>query len=77
MIDITQLLKPSDNEATSIRYSKKCKNATHGVSEHMGPVVAWNITQSCNLKCQHCYSSAVSSSNNELSLDKSKKQLTN
>jgi len=75
MIDITQLLKASDNEATSIRYSKKCKNATHGVSEHMGPVVAWNITQSCNLKCQHCYSSAVSSSKNELSLEQIKETI--
>ena len=34
-----------------------------------GPVVVWNATRSCNLKCIHCYSNAVYGNNriNELS----------
>lgn len=69
MIDITKLLGVSIIDPHSIRYSKGCKSAVHGVSDTVGPVVAWNITQRCNFKCQHCYSSAVIDSNkNELSI---------
>ena len=70
MIDITRLLDPADIAPHSIRYSEKCKAATHGVSSDKGPVVAWNITQRCNFKCKHCYSSAVlGSTDNELSTE--------
>ncbi len=70
MIDISKLLNPSNAESHSIRYSKHCKTATHGVSDTIGPVVAWNITQRCNFKCKHCYSSAIGTSHqDELSIN--------
>lgn len=32
--------------------------ARNGVREGMGPVVVWNSTRTCNLKCRHCYMSS-------------------
>lgn len=73
MIDLTQLLDPTDNNLNSIRYAKDCANTLHGVREGVGPVVAWNITQRCNFKCKHCYSSAIdTSATNEMSLENMK-----
>lgn len=70
MINITNLLGASAIDPHSIRYSKGCKSAVHGVSDTIGPVVAWNITQRCNFKCKHCYSSAVvDGDRDELSID--------
>lgn len=59
MIDISALLTQSGQDIDSIRYSSKCKQASHGVSSQKGPVVAWNITKRCNFKCKHCYSESV------------------
>jgi sulfatase maturation enzyme AslB (radical SAM superfamily) len=28
-------------------------------SEDKKPVVVWNMTKACNLKCQHCYAHAT------------------
>jgi len=70
MIDLTQLLDPTDNNLNSISYAKDCANTLHGVREGVGPVVAWNITQHCNFKCKHCYSSAIDTSvTNEMALE--------
>ena len=30
----------------------------NGAGEGMGPVVVWNSTKTCNLKCRHCYMSS-------------------
>ncbi len=52
MLDVTRLLDQRFDEATHLRYG------------HLGqvprrPVVVWTLTQSCNLKCIHCYADAV------------------
>jgi radical SAM protein with 4Fe4S-binding SPASM domain len=73
MIDLTQLLSPTDHTLNSIRYAKSCADTLTGVKEGLGPVVAWNITQRCNFKCKHCYSSAIDPNNaTELTLDEMK-----
>lgn len=73
MIDITALLSQSKASNHSIRYAAKCKDAKHGVASNKGPVVAWNITRSCNFTCKHCYSSAdASPGEEELSLEEIK-----
>lgn len=61
MISITKLLCGSDNFGDSLRYVQGAANQKHGVSEGRGPVVAWNCTKTCNLKCRHCYADADSS----------------
>lgn len=60
MISITKLLCGSENFGDSIRYVKGAAEQKHGVSEGKGPVVAWNCTKTCNLKCRHCYADADS-----------------
>ncbi len=73
MIDISALLNGSPVELNSIRYSKNCRKAEHGVSVDRGPVVAWNITKRCNFKCKHCYSDAtINTDEKELSLEEIK-----
>ncbi len=59
MIDLTKLLSKKEIDKDSIRYAKDCKDAKNGVRKGMGPVVVWNITNKCNFKCKHCYSSAT------------------
>ncbi|MCC5909465.1 MAG: putative heme d1 biosynthesis radical SAM protein NirJ1 [Clostridiaceae bacterium] len=55
MISVTKFLIGSDNFGDKLRYRQTSKNIVNGTSEGYGPVVAWNMTRSCNLKCIHCY----------------------
>ncbi|MGI6093223.1 MAG: putative heme d1 biosynthesis radical SAM protein NirJ1 [Negativicutes bacterium] len=58
MISISKLLCDTENFGDSLRYAKGVHGQKHGAAVGMGPVVAWNITRTCNLKCVHCYSSS-------------------
>ncbi len=42
------------------------------LSKSLKPVVVWNITKACNLKCVHCYASADSSTSGELTTEECK-----
>lgn len=55
MISITKLLMDAPNYGDELRYTPKAHEAKNGVSEGRGPVVVWNCTKTCNLKCVHCY----------------------
>ena len=55
MISITKLLMDTPNFGDSLRYEPKAHESKNGVSEGRGPVVVWNCTKTCNLKCVHCY----------------------
>jgi putative heme d1 biosynthesis radical SAM protein NirJ1 len=55
MISVTKLLFATDYYGDSLRYAKGAAAARHGVHEGAGPVVVWNSTKTCNLKCRHCY----------------------
>lgn len=51
-------VEPSD----LLRYGRKAENLPSHLlqfSEDKKPVIAWNITRSCNLSCVHCYASAT------------------
>lgn len=56
MVGITKLLFETDFAGDRLRFGG------HGVHRHgagaAGPVVVWNSTQTCNLKCVHCYADA-------------------
>lgn len=58
MLSLTKLLTGQAYFGDSLRYIKESKDQKHGVSEGRGPVVSWNYTRTCNLKCKHCYSSS-------------------
>ncbi|UNC92949.1 putative heme d1 biosynthesis radical SAM protein NirJ1 [Candidatus Contubernalis alkaliaceticus] len=60
MISITRLLCGSEYYGDSLRYRPGAGKEIHGTSPGSGPVVIWNITQSCNLKCKHCYANSES-----------------
>jgi MoaA/NifB/PqqE/SkfB family radical SAM enzyme len=55
MISITKLLMDTPNFGDSLRYEPHAHKATNGVGAGRGPVVVWNCTKTCNLKCVHCY----------------------
>lgn len=55
MLGITKLLCGSENFGDKLRYTEGAAQQKHGVRDGFGPVVVWNCTRSCNLKCVHCY----------------------
>jgi len=56
MIGVSKLLCDTDNFGDTLRYAKGVGGQRHGAAAGMGPVIAWNITRTCNLNCVHCYS---------------------
>ena len=67
MISITKLLTDGSNYGDSLRYNDHAALSKDGVSCEKGPVVVWNCTKSCNLKCVHCYAQAgMERSDNEM-----------
>lgn len=56
MIGVSKLLCDTQSFGDSLRYAKGAHGQRNGAVAGMGPVVAWNITRTCNLKCVHCYS---------------------
>ena len=74
MISVTKLLFARDYYGDKLRYSKGASQMTNGAAEGIGPVVVWNSTKTCNLKCRHCYMESDSRKyNNELTTDEAKK----
>lgn len=60
MISVTKLLCDTEYFGDSLRYSQGSMGQVHGTSQGQGPVVVWNSTRTCNLKCIHCYSNSDS-----------------
>jgi putative heme d1 biosynthesis radical SAM protein NirJ1 len=56
MVGVSKLLCDTQNYGDTLRYAAGAKGQLHGAAVGMGPVIAWNITRTCNLKCVHCYS---------------------
>ncbi|MBQ9615840.1 MAG: putative heme d1 biosynthesis radical SAM protein NirJ1 [Selenomonadaceae bacterium] len=55
MISVTKLLFARDYFGDTLRYTKNAHHQKNGAADGMGPVVVWNSTRTCNLKCRHCY----------------------
>ena len=58
MISVTKLLLAKEYQGDELRYRDGAAQMRNGASEGKGPVVAWNMTRTCNLRCRHCYMSA-------------------
>jgi len=68
MISISRLCCGAAETMDSLRY---------GNDKHKRPVVVWNMTRSCNLKCIHCYSNSRDIRySNELTTDEGKKLIS-
>ncbi|MEA4901151.1 putative heme d1 biosynthesis radical SAM protein NirJ1 [Desulfitobacterium sp.] len=55
MISVTKLLFNTEYFGDSLRYSVHSQGAKNGTTLESGPVVVWNSTRTCNLRCIHCY----------------------
>jgi len=61
MINISNLLCGSASYGDALRYGEDAPAVSGGASPapvHGRPVVVWNITRRCNLRCAHCYFSS-------------------
>ncbi len=54
MVNITKLFCGTDQPADALRYGHGA-GAPKSAAERR-PIVVWNITRTCNLRCVHCYS---------------------
>jgi Fe-coproporphyrin III synthase len=79
MINISKLYCDEVTPGDWIRYGQKGtgdKNIVPESASQRRPVVVWNITRMCNLKCVHCYNdSGTGKSSMELSTGQAKKVL--
>lgn len=76
MIGVSKLLYGDKNYGDMLRYSEDSCKKHFGTHSDYGPVVVWNITRTCNLKCRHCYSNSDSKRyGDELTLDEGKELL--
>ena len=76
MISISKLLCETENYGDSLRYSPSARDQQHGTVAGRGPVVVWNSTRACNLRCVHCYASASQGQHpRELDTDEGKRLL--
>ncbi len=77
MVGISKLYCGTVEPSDALRYGRKSKNLPSHLlqfSEDKKPVVVWNITRKCNLRCIHCYSqSDLNTSTKELSTEEGKK----
>ncbi|MBN2402877.1 MAG: radical SAM protein [Spirochaetes bacterium] len=63
MIDIGKLYCGGTSTGDGLRYGVESNTDCHGNSPHRveqnaslrKPIVVWNVTRTCNLKCVHCY----------------------
>lgn len=61
MISFSRLLLGEEYFGDSLRYHPKSYAQNNGTTEGKGPIVVWNCTRTCNLKCRHCYAEAIQS----------------
>jgi len=77
MIGISKLYCGTIEPSDALRYSRQSKDLPSHLlqfSEDKKPVVVWNITQQCNLRCIHCYAHAKAGlQDNELSTEEGKR----
>lgn len=74
MINITRLYCGEETPSDDIRYGQKICKEHHGIplanknfegnippsASARRPIVVWNVTRTCNLKCIHCYTDSDS-----------------
>ena len=62
MISISRLLCDAAGPGDALRYGRRGQSTTNtafSVTNKPRPIVVWNCTKRCNLRCVHCYSSAT------------------
>ena len=65
MIGVSKLLTGMSTESDGLRYRDAIDESVEQIkydSQHVKsnkPIVVWNMTKQCNLKCMHCYATAT------------------
>lgn len=78
MINITKLYCGQITPGDWLRYGESCSGQKPGEAvpkkaSERKPIVVWNITRNCNLKCVHCYNdSGVGKAFNDFTTEKAK-----
>ena len=76
MIGISKLYCGTVEPSDALRYGRHSKELPSHLlqfSQDKKPVVVWNMTRQCNLKCVHCYAHAkMTQQENELSTTEGK-----
>jgi radical SAM protein with 4Fe4S-binding SPASM domain len=68
MIGISKLYMGQTEASDPLRYGRMSQHLPSHLlqfSKDKKPIVVWNITQRCNLKCRHCYAAAAGCSKNK------------
>ncbi len=79
MIGVSKLYCGSVEASDAIRYgreSKKLPSHLLQFSKDKKPVIVWNITRRCNLRCMHCYAGADSRGTDEITTSMAKEILS-
>lgn len=61
MISISRLLCDAAGPGDALRYGQQSQAApdiAYQVADKQRPIIVWNCTRRCNLRCVHCYSNA-------------------
>jgi radical SAM protein with 4Fe4S-binding SPASM domain len=58
MLSVTKILGGPSYFGDRLRYDSESAKQQTGARTGFGPVVVWNATKTCNLKCVHCYADA-------------------
>ncbi|MBQ9694243.1 MAG: radical SAM protein [Kiritimatiellae bacterium] len=69
MIGISKLYMGQAEASDPLRYGRRSADLPSHLlqfSKDKKPIVVWNITQRCNLKCKHCYAAGVADVSQEL-----------
>ncbi len=75
MIGISKLYCGAVEPADVLRYNRESKRLPSGLlqfSRDKKPVVVWNCTRTCNLKCEHCYAQSDARRYDQLSTEQAK-----
>jgi 12,18-didecarboxysiroheme deacetylase len=79
MIGISKLYCGTVEPSDALRYGRHSSNLPSHLlqfSKDKRPVVVWNVTRACNLKCVHCYAHATDdATQNELSTDEGRRMI--
>ena len=79
MIGISKLYCGTVEPSDALRYGRHSGNLPSHLlqfSKDKRPVVVWNITRACNLKCVHCYAHATDgSTSDELSTEEGRRMI--
>jgi 12,18-didecarboxysiroheme deacetylase len=77
MIGISKLYCGTVEPSDALRYGRHSSSLPSHLlqfSKDKRPVVVWNVTRACNLKCVHCYAHATDdATSNELSTDEGRR----